>query len=94
MSSLWSEAFAAGARSKQGGQVMRITDLLSALAENRSAFFRMIDQLESAGSCAVDVTALECLLDAHYSGRRMLTDQEAQLLLLAVAHYSPARRSD
>ena len=65
---------------------MRATALLSAMAANRKALFELVEALEREAACEIDVQRLSALIDAHYSGRAQLTNQEARLLLLAVSY--------
>lgn len=64
---------------------MATHSLLSAIAENRTKFFELIEALEKQTGCNIDEHELEGRIDSEYDGRERLTKAEAAALLFDCA---------
>jgi hypothetical protein len=65
--------------------VSSVTAILSAVAENRREFFRLVEMLEKMSSCDVDALELQATVDSEHAGRDELTPVEARNLLMKIA---------
>ena len=59
--------------------------VVSALAANRAAFFRLVGELEREAGCRVDTVMLEAVIDSTYPGRESLTPAEAMDVIRAAS---------
>jgi len=61
------------------------TRIVTELAENRSAYFELVAQLEQETGLAVDTVELEAAIDVRYPGRMYVSADEAKAILTAAA---------
>jgi hypothetical protein len=55
--------------------------VVSAIAANRAAFFRLVEKLECEAGCRMDTIMLEATIDAEFPGRESLTQEEARRVM-------------